>query len=58
MSVYWRKRSGAFIKRTFDAQVSTHERLAHIDMFDLHLYFVLLAIRGLAALEAASGAEE
>jgi hypothetical protein len=50
--------SGASWLRTFDAQVATHERLAHIDMFHFDLDFILLAIRGLAASEAAAGAEE
>jgi hypothetical protein len=44
--------------RTFDAQISAHERLAHIDVFDLYLDLVLLAIGRLASLEATTGAEE
>lgn len=44
--------------RTLNAQVSTHERFAHINMFYLNVHFVLLAIGGLAALEAAARAEE
>jgi hypothetical protein len=46
------------VMQTFDAQVSTHERLAHIDMVHLDFDFILLAIRSLAALEAATGTKE
>jgi hypothetical protein len=44
--------------RTFDAQVSTHEGLAHVDMFYLDLDIVLLAIGGLGAHEATAGPKE
>lgn len=43
---------------TFDFQITTHERLAHIDMFYLYFHFVLLTVGRLTALEAASGAEK
>jgi hypothetical protein len=43
--------------RTFDTQISAHERLAHVDVLDLDFNFVLLAIGRLATLEAAAGAE-
>lgn len=32
------------VNHTFDAQVSAHERFAHIDMFNLHFNFVLLTV--------------
>ena len=47
-----------FSRRTLNAQISTHERLAHVDMFDLDVYFVLLAVRGLATLESTAGPKE
>jgi hypothetical protein len=43
---------------TFDAQISAHEGLAHVDMFHFYFNFVLLAVGGLASLEATTGAKE
>lgn len=43
---------------TFDAQVSTHEGLTHIDMFYLDFDFVFLTIGRLTAHKATSGSEE
>jgi hypothetical protein len=48
---------GVTAVRTFDTQISAHERLAHVDVLDLDFNFVLLAIGRLATLEAAAGAE-
>jgi hypothetical protein len=44
--------------RAFDAQVATHEGLAHIDVFYLDFDFILLAVRGLSAHEATTGPKE
>lgn len=44
--------------RTFDAQVSTHEGLAHVDMFYIDFDVILLAVGGLGAHEATAGPKE
>jgi hypothetical protein len=44
--------------RTFDAQISAQEGVAHIDVFDLDLDLVLLTIGGLVSFEATAGAEQ
>ena len=43
---------------TFDSQVSAKERLGHVDVFDLDLDIVILAVRLLSAFEFAAGSEE
>lgn len=43
---------------TFDSQVSAKKRLGHVDIFDLDLDIVILAVRLLSAFEFAAGSEE
>ena len=49
---------GGVLARTFDAQVATQERFAHVDVFDFDLDLVLLAIRCLVAPETTAGAQQ